>query len=102
MSVRGEIVKQRASKPRLEGREAGDVVGLGQEPTAGSWFTSSFSSGGSCCVEVMLDGGQIHVRDSKFRRDPGNVAAAEPMLAYTPAEWAAFIAGVKAGEFDLG
>ncbi|MCP4964686.1 MAG: DUF397 domain-containing protein [bacterium] len=83
-------------------RRVGGVVGLGQETTTGSWYKSSYSSDGACCVEVMLDGGQIHVRDSKFRRDPGNAFAAEPMLAYTPAEWEAFVAGVKAGEFDLG
>ncbi len=78
-----------------------DGLGLGQSFVAGSWFKSSFSGDGTCCVEVKLDGGQICVRDSKFRRDPSNVAVAEPMLAYTPAEWQAFVAGVKAGEFDL-
>ena len=44
------------------------------------------------CVEVARRDGVIAVRDSK---DPGSGA-----LSYTPAEWAAFIAGVKAGEFD--
>lgn len=72
--------------------------GLNQD---GSWFKSSYSDGGGCCVEVKLDGGNIHVRDSKFRRDSSNAAAPEPTLAYTPAEWRAFVAGVKAGEFDL-
>ncbi len=35
----------------------------------------------------------IAVRDSK---DPGG-----PVLDFTPAEWRAFIAGVRDGEFDL-
>jgi hypothetical protein len=44
-------------------------------------------------VEVRLQAGRIEVRDSK---DPhGGV------LRYTVAEWDAFIAGAKDGEFDL-
>ena len=35
----------------------------------------------------------IFVRDSK---DPGG-----PVLTLAPADWAAFVAGVRAGEFDL-
>jgi len=46
----------------------------------------------SGCVEVARKDGLVAVRDSK---DPGRGA-----LSYTAAEWAAFIAGVKAGEFD--
>lgn len=42
------------------------------------------------CVEVMcVDGGYL-VRDSK---DPD-----APVLSFTREEWAAFVAGVKAGE----
>jgi hypothetical protein len=44
------------------------------------------------CVEVAgLPGGYIGVRDSK---SPGIV------LRFTPAEWAVFIGGAKAGDFD--
>lgn len=45
------------------------------------------------CVEVadLPDGGRA-VRDSK---DPTG-----PALIFTPAEWAAFTAGVRDGEFD--
>ncbi len=59
-----------------------------------SWHRSSFSSGqGGACVEVAsFDTGHRAVRDSK---DP-----AGPALVITAAEWAAFTAGVKAGEFD--
>lgn len=44
------------------------------------------------CVEVArtADGGRA-VRDSK---------SPEAVQFYTPTEWAAFLAGVKAGEFD--
>lgn len=48
----------------------------------------------SACVEVLVlpDGG-VAVRDSK---DPNG-----PVLSFTPEEWSAFTAGVRAGEFDL-
>ena len=44
------------------------------------------------CIEVRRNESQILIRDSK-----------EPDLAplrYNTEEWAAFVAGVKAGEFD--
>ncbi len=58
------------------------------------WHKSSYSSGqGGNCVEVaQLDDGGRAVRDSK---DPSG-----PALRFTPAEWAAFTAGVRDGEFD--
>jgi hypothetical protein len=54
----------------------------------------SNGSGGNNCVQVRRASatGQVFVRDSK--------QAAGPMLSFTPAEWEAFVAGVKAGEFD--
>jgi uncharacterized protein DUF397 len=60
------------------------------------WRKSSYSgSNGGACVEVARNlPGAIAVRDS---RNPDG-----PKLAFTPDEWAAFTAGVKAGEFDLG
>jgi hypothetical protein len=56
----------------------------------------SNGSGGNQCVEVDLDAetGAVLVRDSK---DPITGCR----LRFTDAEWDAFIAGVKAGEFDL-
>ena len=61
------------------------------------WRKSSFSNGtgGSNCVEVGRSGEDILVRDSKQ-----NGTDAQPCLSFTPDEWRAFIAGVKAGEFD--
>ena len=62
------------------------------------WSTAvwrkSTRSGPNCdnCVEVAFVEGAIAVRDSK---NP-----AGPVLVFTPAEWDAFVAGAKDGEFD--
>ena len=57
------------------------------------WQKSSRSGALGNCVEVAsLDDGQIAVRNSRY---PGG-----PALIYTRAEMAAFVAGVKDGEFD--
>ncbi len=58
-----------------------------------AWFKSSLSFAMSNCVEVaQLGNGHIGVRDSK---NPNG-----GMLRFTPAEWAAFLGGVRNGEFD--
>ncbi len=57
------------------------------------WNRSSFCN--PCCnncVEVRSSGADIEVRDSKD--------AAGATLRFTRDEWTAFVAGVKAGEFD--
>jgi len=57
------------------------------------WRKSQASYPSGCCVEVAaLPDGAIAVRNS---RDP-----AGPALVYTRAEVAAFLTGVKNGEFD--
>jgi hypothetical protein len=58
------------------------------------WRKSTFSNGnGGDCVEIAINiPGVIAMRDSK---DPDG-----PRLVFTPAEWAAFVAGVRDGEFD--
>lgn len=57
-------------------------------------YTKSSFSGMGGCVEVrLLNDGNVAVRDSK---DP-----AKPAHEFTPREWAAFLKGVRAGEFDL-
>ncbi|MBP2707273.1 DUF397 domain-containing protein [Microbispora sp. RL4-1S] len=59
-----------------------------------AWWKSSRSSNNGMCVEVArLADGQVGVRDSKDR--DGRV------LVFTPAEWDAFLGGVKDGEFDI-
>ena len=63
--------------------------------TSARWRKSSYSSGnGGQCVEVARNlPGAVAVRDSK---DPAGAK-----LAFTPAQWAAFTARVKTGEFEL-
>lgn len=58
------------------------------------WRKSSRSSGGGGnCVEVGRAPGLVGVRDTK-NRDGGT-------LAVPATQWSAFLAGIKAGEFDL-
>ena len=55
------------------------------------WARSAFCSD-SMCVEVAHTDGGVLVRDSKHPdREP---------LAFDRAEWDAFLAGVRAGEFE--
>jgi hypothetical protein len=58
-----------------------------------AWFKSS-ASGANGCVEVAhMPGGGVALRDSKDRSKAAHI--------YTGAEWEAFLAGAKNGEFDL-
>ncbi|MQY11228.1 hypothetical protein SRB5_13430 [Streptomyces sp. RB5] len=55
-----------------------------------SWKKSTHSGNqGGDCVEVSAHAAHIHVRDTKNRTGPS--------LTFTPAEWEAFVAGVKKG-----
>jgi hypothetical protein len=56
-----------------------------------TWRKSS-RSGADGCVEVG-EVGDVLVRDSK---DPSG-----PVLRFTREEWAAFVGGAEAGEFDM-
>jgi Domain of unknown function (DUF397) len=75
------------------GKNVNDVMdadGSGRSP---AWIKSSLSFAHSNCVEAArLSGGYVGVRDSK---DPHG-----GMLRFTPAEWSAFLSGVRNGEFD--
>jgi hypothetical protein len=68
-----------------------------QERERVAWHVSTFSdNGGGNCVEAgpLGDGsGRVAVRHS---RRPGAEA-----IVYTRAEWEAFVAGVRNGEFDF-
>ncbi|GJF06157.1 hypothetical protein PSD17_51050 [Pseudonocardia sp. D17] len=55
------------------------------------YLRSSFCNGNGC-VEVAATDDGICVRDAKNTSNPAHV--------FSVAEWDAFVAGVKAGEFD--
>jgi hypothetical protein len=63
--------------------------------TGAVWHKSTRSGGnGGDCVEVAVNlPGLVAVRDTKDREGAA--------LVFTHAEWAAFVAGVRDGEFDL-
>ncbi|MFE9252242.1 DUF397 domain-containing protein [Streptomyces sp. NPDC007088] len=54
-----------------------------------TWFKSSYSdsSNGPDCVEVAVEPGVSHVRDSKDVRRPG--------LGFAPAAWSAFVSSAR-------
>jgi hypothetical protein len=56
-------------------------------------FRKSRFSGPNGCVEVAIQGDGVAVRDSKNRDGA--------VLEFSPGDWAVFLRGVKAGEFDL-
>jgi hypothetical protein len=70
------------------------VKGMRIDPTVAAWRKSS-QSGPNCdnCVEVAFVGEAILLRDSK--------SPAGPVLYFNQAEWDAFVAGAKDGEFDI-
>jgi hypothetical protein len=63
--------------------------------TDARWRKSSFSgTNGASCVEVaFLPGGHTAVRDTKDRSLPAH--------RFSATAWQAFLAGIRAGEFDL-
>lgn len=56
------------------------------------WRRSSYCEGGAC-VEVRATAGRVEVCDSK--------SPSGPVLTFTVADWAAFLAAVQAGELAV-
>jgi hypothetical protein len=56
------------------------------------WRKSAYCSS-SGCIEVAVDADAYLVRDSK---NPDG-----PRLTFDQSEWTAFVAGVRAGDFDF-
>jgi putative SOS response-associated peptidase YedK len=60
--------------------------------SATPWINASRSNDRHSCVEMRTAAGVIEVRDSKDRSGP--------VLRFTRAEFAAWLDGARAGEFD--
>lgn len=57
------------------------------------WRKSTYSANGSTCVEVARNvPGIVAIRDSKNPHSPA--------LTFPTAEWKAFTAGIRSGEFE--
>ena len=59
------------------------------------WRTASYSGNGQNCVEVAPAESGVLVRDTKDR-------GAGPVLTFTAAEWAAFLAATRSGTSEPG
>ena len=66
---------------------------MAHEARAHTRWRKSSLSGSTDCVEATMDDTFVLLRDSK---DPSG-----PVLRFTSGEWQAFVASVRAGEFDL-
>jgi hypothetical protein len=66
---------------------------MNPEMSEASWITSRACNNSACVQVAHLSGGLVALRDSKDTTKPAHVFDGD--------EWAAFLTGVKNGEFDL-
>lgn len=66
-------------------------------PGTTGWYTSTRSNNGNQCVEIRFDGDAVLIRDSKYRRNPANRPADEPIITVTASVWTAFLALLDSG-----
>jgi hypothetical protein len=79
--------------PEQNGGRPGAVTARSEQASEVRWRKSSASNPSGNCVELAaLADGTVAVRNSRH--------PAGPALVYTRAEVAAFLAGVRNGEFD--
>jgi hypothetical protein len=64
----------------------------GHDEVVDGWHKSSTSGDGGC-VEVRIVANHVYVRDTKNRHGA--------TLTFTHAEWKAFLAGARLGDFDI-
>lgn len=67
------------------------MLHMPDSPDALSWRTAHSCSGGAC-VRVAAHGDAIVVGSSKHLDGP--------LISYSRAEWAAFVEGIRQGDFD--
>jgi len=70
------------------------MSGWPSQYSALNWRKSNRSGGNGACVEVACEGTPVLVRDS---RDPSGV-----MLAFSAAQWSAFVRRTRKGEPTAG
>jgi hypothetical protein len=63
------------------------------DTSSAAWISSRACNNSACVQVAHLDSGMVALRDSKDISKAAHIFDRE--------EWAAFVAGVKAGEFDL-
>ncbi len=62
-----------------------------------TWRKSTACDVGATCVWVDIDPESVRVGHAAVVAGTGDC----PLLRFTHSEWAAFLAGVRGGEFDL-
>jgi Domain of unknown function (DUF397) len=63
------------------------------DTSTAAWITSRACNNSACVQVAHLPGGMVAIRDSKDTAKPPHIFDGD--------EWATFLTGVRAGEFDL-